>query len=285
MLGVVLARRRDLLLVCFDEKQARVLALPAGFLHYLLLSLLALVIVVSLQAVGLLLVVAMLITPGATARLWTDSFDRMLAVAVATAVASSLAGILISYHIAGSTAACIVLAQAVLFLLSLAVSRWRGGRAGRARREDRRVRIGRQQSTFRPFRPWRGRKSQSCSADWHGFVCDDSGGDAPGVFDHGAGFVLRRFGRLPPAGDATIISLMVNVTYPAYILNAVMVSPALREPGNVFPPVFWGAAFVLVGHAVRLAGGAAVRTAARQRAADICLGDIGAELRLSCRFR
>lgn len=62
-----------------------------------------------------------------------------------------------------------------------------------------------------------------------------------------AGFGLRRFGRLPPAGDATIISLMVNVTYPCYILNAVMVSPALREPGNVFPPVFWGAAFVLVG--------------------------------------
>lgn len=125
VLGVVLARRRDLMLMCFDEKQARVLALPATFLHYLLLSLLALVIVVSLQAVGLLLVVAMLITPGATARLWTNSFDRMLMVAVATAVASSLAGIIISYHIAGSTAACMVLAQAVVFLVSLAISRWR----------------------------------------------------------------------------------------------------------------------------------------------------------------
>jgi predicted permease len=61
------------------------------------------------------------------------------------------------------------------------------------------------------------------------------------------GFVLRRIGRMPPAGDATLISLMVNVTYPAYILNAVVVSPALREPGNVLPPVFLGAAFVLVG--------------------------------------
>ena len=124
---VVLARRRDLLLVCFDERHARVLALPAGMLHYLLLSLLALVIVVSLQAVGLLLVVAMLITPGATARLWTDSFDRMLAVAASSAVFSSTAGILVSYHIAGSTAACIVLVQAAFFLVSLAVSRWRGG--------------------------------------------------------------------------------------------------------------------------------------------------------------
>jgi len=124
VLGVVLARRRDLLLLCFDEKHARVLALPATFLHYLLLSLLALVIVVALQAVGLLLVVAMLITPGATARLSTDSFDRMLAVAAASAVFSSTAGILISYHLAGSTAACIVLVQAALFLGSLVASRW-----------------------------------------------------------------------------------------------------------------------------------------------------------------
>jgi manganese/iron transport system permease protein len=131
VLAVVLARRRDLLLLCFDEKHARVLALPAGVLHYLLLSLLALVIVVSLQAVGLLLVVAMLITPGATARLWTDSFDRMLAVAAASAVFSSTAGILVSYHIAGSSAACIVLVQALLFLASLAAARWRGRRSRR----------------------------------------------------------------------------------------------------------------------------------------------------------
>jgi manganese/iron transport system permease protein len=131
VLAVVLARRRDLLLLCFDEKHARVLALPAGVLHYLLLSLLALVIVVSLQAVGLLLVVAMLITPGATARLWTDSFDRMLAVAAASAVFSSTAGILVSYHIAGSSAACIVLVQALLFLVSLAAARWRGRQSRR----------------------------------------------------------------------------------------------------------------------------------------------------------
>lgn len=133
VLAIVLARRRDLLLVCFDEKHARVLALPAGFLHYLLLSLLALVIVVSLQAVGLLLVVAMLITPGATARLWTDSFDRMLGAAVGSAVFSSTAGIFVSYHIAGSTAACIVLFQTVIFVISLVVSRWRAGRSGRGR--------------------------------------------------------------------------------------------------------------------------------------------------------
>jgi manganese/iron transport system permease protein len=138
VLAIVLARRRDLLLVCFDEKHARALALPVGFLHYLLLGLLALVIVISMQAVGLLLVVAMLITPGATARLWTDSFDRMLAVAVATAVASSTAGILVSYHIAGSTAACIVLVQALIFLVSLGFSR--RGRGAAPREEQERAR-------------------------------------------------------------------------------------------------------------------------------------------------
>ena len=133
VLAVVLAVRRDLLLVCFDEKQARILALPVAVLHYGLLAVLALVIVVSLQAVGLLLVVAMLITPGATARLWTDSFDRMLAVAVGTAVVSSTAGVLISYHISGSVAACIVLVQAAFFTGSLVVSQWRRSAPARDR--------------------------------------------------------------------------------------------------------------------------------------------------------
>ena len=131
---MVLARRRDLVLLCFDERHARALALPATALHYLLLSVLALVIVVSLQAVGLLLVVAMLITPGATARLWTDSFDWMLVVAVVVAVVASVSGIFISYYVSGSTAACVVLVQAAIFLLSLMGSRWRARRFRGARR-------------------------------------------------------------------------------------------------------------------------------------------------------
>lgn len=119
VLGVLLARRRDLLLMCFDPGQARVLALPATFLHYLLLSLLALAIVVSLKAVGIILVVAMLVTPGSVAHLWTDRFDRMLAIAVVTAVGSTVLGIFISYHIDGATGACIVLVQVVVFIVSL----------------------------------------------------------------------------------------------------------------------------------------------------------------------
>ena len=87
VLGVTLALRRDLLLICFDPGQARVMALPDRFLNYLLLGLLSLAIVVSLQAVGIILVVAMLVTPGSIAHLWTDRFDRMLLIAVVAAVA------------------------------------------------------------------------------------------------------------------------------------------------------------------------------------------------------
>lgn len=119
VLGVTLALRRDLLLVCFDPGQARVMALPERFLNYMLLVLLSLAIVVSLQAVGIILVVAMLVTPGSIAHLWTDRFDRMLCIAVAAAVCSTLCGIFISYHIDASTGACIVLVQALGFLGSL----------------------------------------------------------------------------------------------------------------------------------------------------------------------
>lgn len=119
VLVVTLALRRDLLLICFDPGQARVMAVPARFLNYLLLSLLSLAIVVSLQAVGIILVVAMLVTPGSIGHLWTDRFDRMLLIAVSAAVSSTVAGIFISYHIDGSTGACIVLVQALGFGLSL----------------------------------------------------------------------------------------------------------------------------------------------------------------------
>jgi ABC-type Mn2+/Zn2+ transport system permease subunit len=80
---------------------------------------LSLAIVVSLQVVGIILVVAMLVTPGSIAHLWTDRFDKMLQIAVASATGSTVIGIFISYHIDASTGACIVLAQALGFVGSL----------------------------------------------------------------------------------------------------------------------------------------------------------------------
>jgi manganese/iron transport system permease protein len=118
-LTVVLAKRRDLLLYCFDPRHARAVGLRVEWLHYGLLVLLALTIVASLKAVGVILVVAMLVAPGATAYLVTRRFDRMLMVAAAAAIASSVLGTIVSFHINGSTGPCIVLIQAALFALAL----------------------------------------------------------------------------------------------------------------------------------------------------------------------
>jgi len=118
VLSVLLLKRRDFLLMCFDPAQARVMALPVRMLHYGLLALLSLAIVVSLKAVGIILVTAMLITPGATAFLWSHRFDRMLWIASATALCSTVLGVMISFHIDASPAACIVLFQATLFAFS-----------------------------------------------------------------------------------------------------------------------------------------------------------------------
>jgi manganese/iron transport system permease protein len=115
---VVLIKRRDLLLYCFDPNHARSIGIPVRVLHYGLLILLSLTIVASLKAVGIILVIAMLIAPGATAYLLTSSFERMLAIAVAVAVASAALGTIVSFHIDGATGACIVLVQAVAFTLA-----------------------------------------------------------------------------------------------------------------------------------------------------------------------
>ena len=115
---IVLLKRRDLLLYCFDPNQARAIGLPVRVLHYGLLIVLSLTIVSALKAVGIILVIAMLIAPGATAYLLTDRFDRMLWIAVTVAMASSALGTIISFHIDAATGACIVLVQAAAFVLA-----------------------------------------------------------------------------------------------------------------------------------------------------------------------
>lgn len=115
---IVLLKRRDLLLYCFDPNHARAIGLPVRVLHYGLLILLSLTIVSALKAVGIILVIAMLIAPGATAYLLTDRFDRMLLIAVGMATAAAAVGTLLSFHIDAATGACIVLVQAALFALA-----------------------------------------------------------------------------------------------------------------------------------------------------------------------
>jgi manganese/iron transport system permease protein len=123
---IVLVKRRDLLLYCFDANHARSVGLQVRVLHYGLLVLLSLTIVASLKAVGIILVIAMLIAPGATAYLLTDSFERMLVVAAAVSMVSAAAGTIISFHIDGATGACIVLVQASFFVLAFLFAPKRG---------------------------------------------------------------------------------------------------------------------------------------------------------------
>jgi manganese/iron transport system permease protein len=123
---VVLAKRRDLLLYCFDPQHARAIGLPLGVIHYGLLVLLALTIIASLKAVGIILVVAMLVAPGAIAYLLTDRFERMLVIAACVAIGASFFGTLISFHIDGATGPCIVLLQAFVFVLAFLFAPRRG---------------------------------------------------------------------------------------------------------------------------------------------------------------
>lgn len=133
-LGLVLLLRKDLLLFCFDPTHARAIGLNTQGLYYLLLALLAGTIVASLQAVGILLVVAMLVTPGCIGHLLTDRFDRMLLLAASSAILSCVAGVYASFFLNAATGACIVLTQALLFVLALVFAPRHGLLAGRTSR-------------------------------------------------------------------------------------------------------------------------------------------------------
>jgi ABC-type Mn2+/Zn2+ transport system permease subunit len=106
----------------FDPHQARAIGLNTTVLHYLLLALLSATIVAALQAVGIILTVAMLVAPGCIAYLMSDRFDRMLLIASGSAIFSSVAGTYISYFLNGATGACIVLVQAMIFVLAVFVA-------------------------------------------------------------------------------------------------------------------------------------------------------------------
>ncbi len=110
--------RKDLILYCFDPRHAKTVGINVSFLHYLLLTCLSLAAVVGLQSVGIVLVVAMLITPGATAYLLTDKFDNITIFSVISAIVSSLLGIYLSFWFDLETGGSIVLVQTFIFLFA-----------------------------------------------------------------------------------------------------------------------------------------------------------------------
>ncbi len=126
VLDILLLKRRDFTLYAFDPIHAQAIGLHPRLLGWALLAMLALTSVVTLQAVGVILVVAMLIIPGATAQLLTDRFDRMLAIAPAISVTCSVLGVYLSYHLDTATGGTIVLALAVAFTLAYLFAPRRG---------------------------------------------------------------------------------------------------------------------------------------------------------------
>ena len=119
VLAIVLAIRKELLFATFDPLGAAASGLPVAVLEYLLLALLGVTIVVSIQAVGIIMVVAMLVTPSATAQLLVVRFGRMMAIAVVIASLSAVAGLYLSFYLNLASGASIVLIETVFFGLAL----------------------------------------------------------------------------------------------------------------------------------------------------------------------
>ena len=117
VLIVLLAKRRDFTLYAFDPTHAHAIGLNPRRLGAVLLGLLALTAVVALQAVGVVLVVALLITPGATAYLLTDRFARMLLIAPGLATLCAMVGLYASYYLDTASGPMVVLVNGIVFTL------------------------------------------------------------------------------------------------------------------------------------------------------------------------
>jgi manganese/iron transport system permease protein len=118
VMAAVAAKWRDLMLFIFDPQQAGAIGLNTRVLHYGLLVMISLTIVSALQAVGIVLVIALLIAPGAIAFLITKRFGVMLLVAVGVSVACSLLGVYLSFFIDSAPAPTIVLLMSTCFVLA-----------------------------------------------------------------------------------------------------------------------------------------------------------------------
>ncbi len=130
-LVIVTVLHRDLLAATFDPVHARQVGVRVDALRLVVLFLVSICVVVSLQTVGLLMSVAMLVTPAATARLVTQRLGTMTAVAVGVGLLAAVGGLSLSYHLASPPGATIALVAASIFLVVFVVSAvgtrgWRG---------------------------------------------------------------------------------------------------------------------------------------------------------------
>jgi manganese/iron transport system permease protein len=130
-LAILGLRWKDMMLAFFDESHARSVGLEPLHLRVLFFVLLSACTVAALQTVGAILVIAMVVTPGATAYLLTDRFGRMVWIAVAIGVGCSAVGAYASYFVDGATGGLIVLLQTALFLAAFVFAPKHGRLAAR----------------------------------------------------------------------------------------------------------------------------------------------------------
>ncbi len=122
----ILVFYKEFLVLSFDPVLASTLSLPAGLLHYLLLVLMAVTVVVSLQTVGVALMVAMLVTPAATAYLLARRLPVMMLTGAAIGAISAVSGLYLSYYINVASGAAIVLVCTAIFILAFLFAPGRG---------------------------------------------------------------------------------------------------------------------------------------------------------------
>jgi ABC-type Mn2+/Zn2+ transport system permease subunit len=122
VLAVVVVLRKEFLYASFDPTGAAASGLPVEWLDYLLLGLIGVTIVVSIQTVGIVMVVAMLVTPAATAQMLVDRFWDLVRIAIGVAVFAAVVGLYVSYYVNVASGASIVLVETLCFAAALAVS-------------------------------------------------------------------------------------------------------------------------------------------------------------------
>ena len=130
---VLAAKWKDLMVAFFDENHARSIGLRPGLLRAVFFTLLAACTVAAMQTVGAFLVVAMVVTPGATAYLLTDRFPRLILLSVAIGAGSSFFGAYASYFLDGATGGIIVVLQTLVFLAAFLLAPKHGLLAARRR--------------------------------------------------------------------------------------------------------------------------------------------------------
>ncbi|HBQ36901.1 MAG TPA: hypothetical protein DD729_08735 [Rhodobacteraceae bacterium] len=132
-LAILLAKWKDLMVVFFDENHARSIGLRPDLLKAVFFTLLAASCVAALQTVGAFLVIAMVVTPGATAYLLTDRFPRLLALSVLIGSSTSFIGAYLSFFVDGATGGLIISLQTVIFLIAFFIAPKHGYLAARRR--------------------------------------------------------------------------------------------------------------------------------------------------------